>query len=103
LAVTGARVRAEQVEMKLAPLPEVRRVEGMEQAVNLRLIRETLKPEELSQSWLVITERVIDLDSVVAANDKWGPESFEFIKPGVVDLLHLEGNGLRDGVKEAEV
>jgi hypothetical protein len=57
----------------------------------------------VSQSRFVITRRVVDLEGMIATNDKRSPESFEFIEPGVVDLLHLEGDGLRDGVKKAEI
>jgi len=51
----------------------------------------------------VIAKRVIDLDGMVAANDERSPESFKFIEPGVIELFHLEREGVRDGVKEAKM
>ena len=44
-AVAGARVRAKQVEMKFAPLVEVRRFKSMKEAIDLGLIGEAREAE----------------------------------------------------------
>ena len=67
-------MRAEQIEVKFAPLLEMRRIEGVKKAINLRLVRETSKSEDLSESRFVIAKMVVDLDGMIATDDQRGPD-----------------------------